>query len=805
MLSNHLIIIIRNLRNSPLYFFLNLLGLAVGIASCMVLLHYTSFEENYDQFQSNYRNKYRLLVSDPGGLGAHTPAPIARLIEEDISQVMTQVQVRNADGILKAKDGQRSVSDQEEQLFFATLGYFKMFNQELLEGDPKLLSEPNHAFITTAVAEKYFGKTSGVVGKEITHFDSNFGENRLVVGGIMANERPDTHLPVRVVMSMNTIANNDQFWARFDNWGWMDFYTYVELHEDVELPQTQLNAFLDKHIGRENRERGGLELQLQPLSAIHLSPDVQYNYRTARDPRVIFFLQIVSIFVLLMACINYVNLAGARGLKRAREVGVRKNLGASRFDLIKQFSLESLVINLLACVLALTVTQLLWPVLGQRIGGAFTQPVTNLANPTIIIVLGTALIWTIIQPSVVIASFPAISSLKGNMSNFGIGKTYRKASVVVQFAVSLTLLITSLVIYQQISFFQNHELGIDIDQKLIIHRPKESVEEYGTKALTFKNQVQHLAMAQVVSISGSVPTKGYNYSTNSLYQERLGPNEVGEYGVNITYIDNDFMELYDAKLIAGESSFEAVSGITKAIINKKALDPLLFENPEQAIGAIIINGEERYEIIGVIDDYQHNSIKQVGQPVLYILENNAQYFTVAYSTGDQPLEATGQILREVQDLYDQTFPDTNFNYTFLDEAFAAQYRYEVFFSQIILVFTSLAMLLAILGLFGLSLYNMERKTKEVGIRKTLGASALSLFVSNTRPFVRLIFVASLMAVPISYWLMERWLSDYTFRIDLQIWSFAIPVLGLMAVALFTISYHLLKLQNTNPVESLRYE
>jgi len=805
MFKNHLVIIIRSLKKAPLYFFINLFGLSVGIASCITLLHYTYFESDYDSFHSNAENKYRIVVEDEGGVSATTPIPTGGLITDELSQVKDYVVIRKANGVVKRIDNINTISDIEEKVVMASPSFFEMFSFELLNGNSKDLEKPNQVFIAKSVADKYFNSNE-ILGKELLLYDRNFGELKLEVAGVMQDPPVNTHLPVRIVLSLKTIEENDHFWAKFDNWGWNDFYTYLELADNTQITQKESNTFIDSHIGAENRKRAGIEVKFQPVSSIHLDSEIMNSYQSVRDARINTFLKIVGIFILFMACINYVNLAGANGLKRAKEVGVRKNMGASRLNVVGQFAMESLILNVLSCLLAFTALQIIWPFLANTIGGAFTIDFWDSTNfYSILLPVLVGITWTVVQPSLIIASFPMIKVLKGNISSIGKGKVYRKGSIVLQFIVSLTLIIISYVIYSQINFLQNKDLGININRKLIIEKPKENIEGFDRKADVFKQSLKGLSLVNDVSYSGSVPTKGYNYSTNNLQRSDREPNPPGEYGINITYIDNEYVKIYQPKLLAGKAVNIMESTDLKVLINEKALEPLAINSVQEALGMMITNGEVEMEIIGVIDSYLHNSVKDESSPVLFMFDKNPQYFTVFYNSKEDVLGTTKEVLNQTQEIYGSLFPDTNFKYSFLDEEFESQYRFERFFGNIMLAFTLLAVLLAVIGLFGLSMFDMERKTKEVGIRKTLGASSINLFVQNLKPFTRLLALACVLALPVAHFLSQNWLADYTFKIELEILAFIVPVVILFLITLLTISYHLITLNNTNPVDSLRYE
>ncbi|MTI39388.1 ABC transporter permease [Fulvivirga lutimaris] len=805
MLLNYIKIIFRNLLKSPLYFILNLFGLAVAIASCVVLMQYAVFESEYDKYQSDIENKYRVLIKDDGGTGAHTPAPLQSMIASDFSQVENAVSIREADGVLKYENDP-FVSAIEHNMVSATPEFFEIFDIELLSGSKNGFADKGKVYITESIAEKYFGSIDAL-NKPLILFESNFGRLDLIVAGVMKDPRPDTHFPVNVLFSMETINNSENPWAKFDNMGWSEFYTYVKLIDGGSISQEESNTFLDKYIGKENRERAGLEVQFQPMSEIHSTPGIMYEYSPSRDKRILNFLMAIAIFIMFLACINFVNLATAKGLKRAKEVGIRKNMGASRGNLVLQFTIESLMINMLAVLLAITIIQLAKPSLSEGLGGAFD--VSFWQNKTIItytiIPIVVAMVWAALQPALIISSFSMVKILKGNVADYGKGKVYRKLSVAIQFAVSLVLMISSYIVYKQIELFQNQDLGIDINQKLIVNRPLEDVTNYNNKAITFREELKSLAPVAHVTASGSVPASGFNWSTNNMRRANREGERVGEYGINVTYIDNSYVDVFKPKLLKGVARVNETSTELKAIINKKALIPLEISSIDEAVGTRLINGDMKVEVVGVIDDYQHSSLRTESRPAIFLFQTNPQYITIDYNTGADPKGVTKQLLEDVENKYKAQFPGTNFTYTFLDQKFAEQYRYEVFFSKVIVAFAGLAILLSILGLFGLSLFNLERKTKEVGIRKTLGATFMQLFVTNVRPFANIFLISMLLAVPLAYYLAGYWLEDFTYKIELDALLFLVPVIGLMLIMLLTVSYHIILLGRKNPVDSLRYE
>ncbi|MEM1407774.1 MAG: FtsX-like permease family protein, partial [Bacteroidota bacterium] len=660
--------------------------------------------------------------------------------------------------------------------------------------------------ITEGMALDYFGSVE-VLGKEIDYYEDNFGLLKLSVGGVLRSLPQNSHFRMDALVSLKSIENNNSFWAKLDNWGWNDFYTYAKLKAGTMVSDKSIIDFLDKYIGEEYRLSANLEVFFQPVEDIHLSTDYGNEYGHNRNAISVYFLLIVGLIILLMAIINYVNLVTAKGFQRAKEVGVRKNLGASKGQLIGQFSLEALIVNVAAFLLAVTTVQLSMPVLSKYIGGAFTQPLFS--NP---LVLGAAfipvmigIIWSAVQPSLLIAAFSMNDILKGKVSNYGKGLLYRKGSVVVQFVLSLALMTTSYIIYQQVAYFQNKDLGINIDQVVVVERPKQNTDEYGDRAQSFKNTLASYNQISAVSASGSIPSGGFNWSTSDLKRTDKSMASETDQGISITYIDNGFYDVYEPQILAGTAQYVGEDATLKALINKSALSPLTFDNAEEAIDKVIATDEISIRVIGVINDYNHRSLKIRAEPALYLLNDNPNYFSIRYNTGENPLASTREVLQIIEKEYKASFPDNLYQYEFLDDRFANQYQSETNFGWVMLLFTILGIFLASLGLFSLSAYNLSQRTKEVGIRKVLGANTVSLLWNLSFDFLKLIFLALLVAVPTAYYFGEKWLEEFTNKISFSVTTFLLPIIALMVITLVTTAYHMLKLAKTNPVDSLRYE
>ncbi|MEM7108381.1 MAG: ABC transporter permease [Bacteroidota bacterium] len=804
MLSNYFKIAVRNILKSPTYFVVNIMGLSIGMASCILIIHFFMFETSFDQFHTKSSSIYRIVTSSTEGNLASTPVPVAPLLTSEFEEIEAAVRFRESSGILETID--KKVSNLSDNLIMTEASFLKVFNFPLLSGSLSALDRPGMIIITEDMALDYFGNLE-VLGKEIDYYEYNFGLLKLSVGGVLQSIPQNSHFRMDALISLKSIESNNSFWAKFDNWGWSDFYTYAKLRPGTRVSDQSMIDFLDKYIGEEFRLSTNLEVFFQPVEEIHLSTDYGNEYGQNRNALSVYFLLIVGLIILLMAIINYVNLVTAKGFQRAKEVGVRKNLGASKGQLIGQFSLEAFMVNVAAFLLAVTTVQLSMPLLSEYIGGAFTQPLFS--NP---LVLGAALIpvfigvvWSAVQPSLLIAAFSMTDIVKGKVSNYGKGLVYRKGSVVVQFVLSLALMTTSYIIYQQVAYFQNKDLGINIEQVIVVERPRQNTEEYGARAQSFKNALTAYSQISAVSASGSIPSGGFNWSTGDLKRtDKSSSNEMDQ-GISITYIDNEFYEVFEPEIMAGQSKYMGEDLALRALINEAALGPLMFDSPEEALGKTVASDGLTVKIIGVIKDYNHRSLKISVEPALYLFDTNANFFSVRYNTGDDPTASTKEVLQIIEKEFETIFPDNLFQYEFLDDRFANQYQSEMNFGWVMLLFTVLGIFLAALGLFSLSAYNLSQRTKEVGIRKVLGANTISLLWNLSLDFLKLIFLALLVAVPTAYYLGEKWLEEFTNKISFSITTFLWPIVALMVITLITTAYHMLKLAKTNPVDSLRYE
>lgn len=804
MLHNYLKITFRNIIKSPVYFLINLLGLSVGLASCLIIFQYVYYESSYENFIPRKEDIKRISYHDHDSHLASTPVPLAPTLKSEFANVQHATRFIELKGLLQR---QGSPANEEPGIIMADEEFFEVFNFDLVAGDKTSLSQPDVIYISRKIADKYF-KEENALGNKLTLLDFNFGEREVEVAGVFENIPSNTHMPFEIVLSLASIVrdNSNNPWATVDNWGWNPFYTYVLMSSGNTISQDEFNTVIDQVLGKEGREESGMVFKIQDIGSIHLKSDLSNEYQENGNARAVYLLGLVALLILSIACINYINLSSAKGLERVKEIGIRKNLGARRRQLISQFIIEALVICGFSLLLGITLIQGLEPVIAAFIpnvtlGDIFTSPEALLIT---LVPLLVGIGWVVLQPAWLISSFSLVDMTKGKMSGAGLKRSYIKWSVILQFGISMILLISCYIIYSQVSYMQNKALGINIDQVLIVERPLGDVTNYEQKAQRFKNELVSRANIDIVSTTASIPSQGYNWSTNGFYKKGESKEDNSQ-SMNVTYVDNNFTKIYNIKVVAGEGSStgEAFKSI---LLNRSAAEVAGIVNLEEAIGAVLIQNNEEYIIKGIIDNYNHRSIKTSFEPTVFILDNQiANYYSIRFNTEEQSLSETKSILNLTKSIYMEIFPDQAFGYFFLDEAFAAKYKSEFEFGWIILTFSLLAVLLACLGLFGLSLFSLSKRTKEIGIRKTLGASIQSLLVYLFKDYALLVFIAMIPAVPVAYYLVSEWLHEYPFRIELDISHFLFPAIALFVIALATASYHVVKLTNTNPIDSLKYE
>ncbi len=811
MYRNYLKIAFRKIYRDRVFALINILGLAVGMAAFILILQYVFFELSYDRFHPDSSQVYR-VVNRSGPRAEHsaqTPPLLAPLMQETIPEAIASTRMTSTSGIFKlsSKD-KRAVSYRESEVYFADEHFFEIFPYSLKYGDARTaLKEPNALVLTTSVAEKYFGKQNPM-GKTLTFYDYNFGEKLCTVKGVMADPPPNTHLKTEILVSLSTTQPNPMSWANLQNPNWTAFYSYIRLkpHSDPQKVEAKLGQLINNFLQENNLDEAKLSFQLQALADIHLYSKLNGEAEANGSMDSVVFLSLMAAFILLIAWINYINMTTARSVERAKEVGVRKVIGAKKAQLVYQFLLEASVINLMAGLISVFMVDTLGGLFKSWIG----KPLPSLfAEPSLF--LGTILgifLWGAllsgVYPAFVLSAFRPVKVLRSNFKASKDGLWLRKTLVIFQYTACIALVIGSAAVHQQLLYMQNKDLGMSLEQILVVEEPRIVDSTYARKASIFKDQLKKYSAVEQVSYSGQVPSKGYNWGGKF---QREKNNQAEAVDLQVTYIDTDFVATYDMRLKAGQipnANRVGNSSTSLAIINERAALALGFSQPQEAVRQTIYQGENAVEIVGVLQDYHHRSLKENLEPIVFFLREGAGYCSIKLKLRDEQQDWSA-VLAEIEEAYLSIFPQNPYHYFFIDEVFNRQYQADLQFGNVMGLFTILAVLVASLGLFGLASFSTLQRTKEIGIRKILGASLSQLLVLLSADFIRLVLWASVLALPLSYWFVSNWLQNYAYRIDLHGGLFLMPVLAVILLALLTVSYQTIRTARSNPIDSLRYE
>lgn len=809
MLKNYFKVAFRNLIRHKFYSFINVFGLTIGIAVSILISFYVFDELSYDKFHTDAGRIHQIylkaMLQGKPIEGANTCAPIAAASREELAGVEDAIRIclwrdvvfRNEDKIYT-----------EEKLLLADSNFFSFFTFDLLEGNENdILNEPNQIILTEKTAIKYFGYK---IGDE----DSPIGKSLLMgtdktnceIVGVMKNPPKNSHFQFDMMLSMQT-------WdvSKRTQWTSNNLYSYVKLNESAD-PATVAESMLamsDKYVGPEIEQFIGVTLDewrktgageyayyIQPMTDIHLYSKVEGNIEAPGDIAYVYLLSIVSIFIILIACINFMNLSTARSAGRAKEVGIRKTVGASKKGLVSQFLLESIIISAVSTLLAVGVIYIALPFFNQitekSIGVENIFSPLTLAAMGLIIVLVGFLAGS--YPAFYLTSFKPTEVLKGKVRQGAKGGWIRSSLVVFQFAISVFLIVCTIVIYKQLKLVQEKNLGFDKENILII----DNTRTLGDAKQAFKKRLQTLSSVKEVSISNFVPPHVYS---NSVYF----PNGVQEEGILFfqIYADQDYLKTLGMDMHLGRYfSEDFPSDSSAVVINKKGMEALGWSTYE---GNKIAEpnregGMEFYEVVGIIDDFNFSSLKTEIEPLIIFLADWGNLMPVKLGTGN-----LNEKIKDVETVWNEMAPGEPFDYSFLDENFESLFRAEQRLGEIFMLFTSLAIFIACLGLFGLATFIAEQRSKEIGIRKALGASIPGVMVLLSKEFTKLVFISIIIAVPAVIFLMNWWLEHFAYKTEIGVMVFVIGGFGALMISILTVSYQSFRAAIANPTEALRYE
>ena len=808
MVRNYLLITWRNLQRSPLYLALNILGLTLGVAASLLVWQYVVYESSYDVAFPDKEHIYRVELDryNKGELGSEWAAGAAAagpVLKDKFPEVEELARFYSWEGVFTYREN----AFRESRSYFATASVLDMFSLKELKGNVRAgLERPFTVALTEEVAKKYFGDLDPV-GKVIEV--SNIGD--LEVVGVIEGFPEPSHFDINIFISFPTVR---QMWnEQVDiGWYWDGWFAYVRLKQgtDPKLLASKLNTYLaetEKDFLAMHNHR--MEFSFMPITDIHLHSNILEEFKPNGDHKTVRFLSLIGVLILIIAWINYINLSTARAADRSKEVGVRKTNGATKKDLISQFLFDAFVINLIAGGLGLSLYQLTKPLLNSlgNIPESFALWNEPLFFPIFIGVLILGSLLSGLYPAFVLASFKPINALKGYLNIGGSSLSskithaqLRSGLVVFQFAASIILIAATFTIYRQLRFMQTQEKGFSMEQTVVINGPSKTDSTYSSRMSSFLKQVQQVPGVIQTATSNTVP--GIIVKNNAGAVRRWGADESEGKEYDRQFMSPEYLDIYNIDLVAGENfSFTPFKDTNYVIFNEAAVTHMGFDSPEEAIGAQVNVWGQKLTIKGVMQDYFHRSLKQHPIPTLFIYEPYCQ----AYQSIRIEEAALLSALPEIQAYYTESFPGNPYEYFFADEQYGKLYVAEKSSGRIFALFSMLAVVVACLGLFGLISYTLVRRTKEIGIRKVLGASYQNILQLLLKDFSYLVLISGVIAIPFTFWAISSWLKEYPYRISLNWDLFLIPIVLVMLLALLTILRSTLVSAHAKPIESLRRE
>ncbi len=814
MFKNHLKISLRDLKKRKAYATLNILGLATGLSCFLLIFEYVAYERSYDRFQDLAGRIVRVRLDSyrSGELlwkSATVYPAIAPTMKKDFPEVENFCRLHDAELLLS--NDERNVKFSETKGYFADPASLRMLAVNLQSGDPATaLSGPDQIVISESMAKKYFGDEDPL-GKRLIVRDPQ-GTWTYAVAGVFRDYPRQSHLVIDYLVSYATLGKivrgawGDTTNATETSWGWYDFYSYVLLQPgaDMNALAAKLPAFCDRYLNSREFARNNnirVELALLPMSDIHLYSNYNQEAEVNGNGRAVAFLFLIAFCIIGIAWINYINLATARSMERAREIGVRKVLGALRPDLIRQFLIESVLLNLVALAIALLAVSELAPAfhrfLGRTAISGFSLPADYWLGTLSLFVVGALLAG--LYPAFVLSAYQPVLVLKGVFKNRRNSHALRQGLIVAQFAASVALIAGTMIVYRQVEFMRRQDLGANINQTLVLDAAASFSDSlYQTAFQPFKNEALRINGVKDLTASSSVMGKEIYWTTGG---RRLveGAGMITLYHLGVDY---DFVPAYSLELKAGRNfSTDFATDNKTALLNELAVQQLGFESSESAINQKILRGGDTLTVIGVVANFHQQGLRKAIDPLILLLRPGLRgYYSAKIQTAD-----VQQAIVSLRKIWETHFPADPFSFFFLDEFFDRQYQADMIFGKVFGAFAFLAVLIACFGLLGLSAYNVVQRTKEIGVRKVLGASVARIAGLLSKDFVKLTLVANLVAWPIAYFAMNRWLQDFAYRVHIGWWVFVLAGGMALLIALLTVSTQAIRAALANPVESLRYE
>ena len=805
MLTNYFRIAYRHLLKNRIFTWINIFGLAIGMAVFLFIAQYIRFEHSYEDFHKNADNILRLTTEIYNGseyivTDCETYAPLGPVLKEKMPEVVNFVRMYGLDGFISVKAGTQNFL--ESGLYWADHSVFNVFTYNVLNGDAaKALIAPFEAVLTESMAKKYFGHTN-VVDESI-----EIDKEVYRIKAVIADLPPNTHLKFSFLLSRLSFKTLKP-WYPDDLWNNNNEFTYL-----LTVPGTDLEAFngkLAKLVSTELRDVVSEQrFVAEPIKDIHLYSDKSYEPEPSGNGKIVYYFTLIALFIIVIAWVNYINLSTARAVERAREVGIRKVMGSLKKQLVLQFLSESVIVNVLAGIFALFLFQIAFPFLRDLSG----QPLPlNLMRDRDfwLLFLGLVAVGSLlsgIYPAFVLSSFNPATVLKGKFRSSTHGQLLRKGLVIFQFSATVVLIISMCTVYMQVNFLRSYDLGMKIDQTLVLTGKQVDVPDSLRRLTSQAFKTELMRNPEIRSVTRAETLPGVDIqelSTTSI--RRMGQTEEkgGGYQYYFIAVDADFVPTMNMTLIAGRNFENDVPNADQIIINEEAMKMLGFSDAQEAVGSKVTfrtrSDVDGSTIIGVLKNFYFRSPKAGHLPMFFYYGQPGAYFALQVRS-----ENMKETVSAVQAVWNKVYPDAVFDYFFLDEKYDQQYRVDAQFGKVMAAFSTLIIFIACLGLFGLSSYTITQRTKEIGIRKVLGASVSGIVRLLSLDFAKTVFTAALIALPIAYFAMEEWLSNYTVRISLNAWVFALAVVAILVLAMVTVSFQTIKTAVDNPTNSLKQE
>ncbi len=800
MLTNYLKFAIRSILKRKVFSSINIIGLAIGISVCLVIWRYIEFELSYEIFHEKRERIYRLTSSfyTDGAIEPYTGYDLGPALKSDMPEVKSFVRTHGNEGILRYQSPSGAVVRfQEGNMLFVDSTFLDLFTFEPLIGNPGIaLDQPSAIVLTETAARKYFGKEDPI-GK-LLNLTEGWVQGDYQVTCVLKDVPENSTIKFDFLVPIHNLLSSDFY--RNNNARWDNFFTYVEIHDQAEMAllQRKIPGFIGKYKGEDKKIKSDAVFRFQPITRIHFSMD---NQNEGTHLNTVYFFMLISIFILGIAWVNYINLSTAKAMERAREVGVKKAIGAQRIQLIAQFITESVIINLFGAGLAIILAILFLPILGNIVGRNFEFDFAQTGFWLVALILFIAgSLVSGFYPAFILSSFKAIDVIKGGMDKTRGGLSLRRGLVVFQFTASLLLIAGTFTIFRQIRFMQSQDKGINIDNMLVIKGPqltdKKGIE---SRLIAFKNEL--LQSTSIAKVATSLAIPGGAVNINTLMRNLQSGAESAK-GGNIVWVDPDFIDVYDLKLKYGkEWNVNSKSDMRAAIINESAFQAFGLGQGEDILNQRIVAGLDTVSIIGVVRNFHWNSMHRPYSPLLLLPEKvTSGSLSIKLNTTD-----ISKAIKDIENKYTIFFPGNPFTYFFVDDFFNEQYKDEQQFSNIFGLFSILAIIIACVGLGGLASFTTNQRLKEIGIRKVLGASAGSIVALLSRKFLSLIMVASTIALPVLWLGSNQWFQRFAYRITFSWDLFAIPAVALLAISQLIVGLLVFRGANINPAKVLRTE